>query len=91
MYIEVRIDGSGDGMLANGGDPYRARLTVPGSAIIPGDSQGRPLNTTTIVWVADKFDTEVPRNIKRIPLEEGRTLVRQLDSKADLNKLEQIK
>lgn len=89
MYLEVQIDGSGDRTKGQGGDPYRARLNVPKSAVIPSNADGSPKNTTTVVWVDDKYDRDVPRNIKRIPLEEGRDLARQMDPNVNTDRLEQ--
>lgn len=89
-YIEVPIEGSGDGPLSRGGDPYRARMNgVPGSAVIPTDKDGKPTQTTAIVWVDPKNDTEVDRSIRRIPDTEARGLLRQLDPKVDPDTVEQ--
>jgi hypothetical protein len=73
-YIEVPI--TGDGSREN---PYRANTTLPKSAVIPTDSQGKPRHTTTIVWVPANRERDIPRNIRKLTDEEGRRLARQLD------------
>jgi hypothetical protein len=85
MYLEVPIIGSGARV-----DPYRASLRVPKSCVIPSNlTTGAPKQTTTLAWVADKYDTEVDRSIRRIPATEARALIRQLDPKANPDRLEQ--
>jgi hypothetical protein len=82
-YVEVPIIGSGEGR-THGGDPYRAALSVPKSAVIPTDKDGKPLYTTTIVWVDDKNETEIPRDRRRIPEKEARRLLREMDPQLDV-------
>ncbi len=84
MYIEVPIVGSGTRE-----DPYRAGINVSKSCLIPTNPDGTPQNTTALVWVADKYDAEVDRSIRRIPAAEGRALARQIDPKVNTDSMEQ--
>jgi hypothetical protein len=85
-FIEVPIIGSGDTF-----DPYRAETTLPKSAVIPTDSNGRPRFTTTIVWIPDARDKDIPRSKARIPLEAARALIRQLDPAVKVDHMRKAK
>jgi hypothetical protein len=84
-YIEVPIIGSGDSR----NDPYRAGINVSKSCVIPTDKDGKPTSTTTIVWVPDRYETEIPRSITRINTTEARELIRQLDPNVNPDRVEQ--
>lgn len=90
-YLEVPIIGSGEPRTARNpqGDSYRGAVTVGKSCVIPSNPDGSPKFTTAIVWVPDKYETEIPRAIPRIPLAQGRQLARQMDPSANLDRLEQ--
>lgn len=75
-YVEVPIIGSGTRE-----DPYRANLRVSKSAVIPSNPDGSPKHKTTVVWVNDKYDNEIERGKRRIPTEEAKELIRQIDPK----------